>query len=80
MFLNPAVDSSRECVVLFADVEVRYRNGLPTLAIPLPSRQERCLFTLRPISNNLGDLIQFLQAEDRGIDRVVAYNDGNHPA
>ncbi|ELT99754.1 hypothetical protein CAPTEDRAFT_226862 [Capitella teleta] len=56
-------------------VDVRFQHGLPVLSIPLPSRQERCQFTLRPISNNLGDLVQFMQAEDKGIDRVTAYNE-----
>ena len=52
-------------------MEVRYVRGLPQLRIPLPSRRERCLFTLRPVTNCVGDLIRQLCEEDHGIDRVV---------
>lgn len=41
------------------------------MTVPLPSRKERCRFTLRPVSNTVGDFLQMLKAEDRGIDRVV---------
>jgi len=44
---------------------------LPQLVIPLPSRRERCLFSMRPITNNVGDLIQQILHEDHGIDRVI---------
>ncbi|RZC41566.1 calcium uniporter protein, mitochondrial, partial [Asbolus verrucosus] len=45
--------------------------GLPQITVPLPSRRERCRFTLRPISNTVGDFHEMLKKEDRGIDRVV---------
>ena len=41
------------------------------MTVPLPSRQERCRFTLRPISNTVGDFLAMLCHEDRGIDRVA---------
>lgn len=49
---------------------VGYRGGLPQLTIPLPSRRESCRFTLRPLGHTVGDFLDMLRAEDRGIDRV----------
>lgn len=54
-----------------SDVTVEYVRGLPQVTVPLPSRRERCRFTLRPISNTVGDLLQMLHNEDKGIDRAV---------
>lgn len=56
------------------EVEVRYDSGLPVFFVPLPSRHELCQFTLRPVSNTVGDFLQCLHDEDHGIDRVVIYN------
>ncbi|GCB71528.1 calcium uniporter protein, mitochondrial [Scyliorhinus torazame] len=55
------------------DVTVAYQNGLPVLSLNLPSRRERCQFTLRPISDSVGIFLKQLQAEDKGIDRVAIY-------
>uniref|UniRef100_A0A8C4X181 Calcium uniporter protein n=1 Tax=Eptatretus burgeri TaxID=7764 RepID=A0A8C4X181_EPTBU len=55
------------------DVIVEYRNGLPVLSLMLPSRKERCEFTLRPVLQTVGDLLQNIQQEDRGIDRTAIY-------
>ncbi|XP_039293368.1 calcium uniporter protein, mitochondrial isoform X1 [Nilaparvata lugens] len=50
---------------------------MPQLTVPLPSRRERCRFTLRPVSHTVGDLLAMLRHEDKGIDRVtVTTNDG----
>nr|CAD7262814.1 unnamed protein product [Timema shepardi] len=57
--------------ILFAEVTVEYFRGLPQITVPLPSRKERCRFTLRPISNTVGDFLEMLRHEDRGIDRVT---------
>ena len=57
-------------------MRVQYSNGLPQLFIPLPSRREVCQFTLRPISNSVGDLLQGIQTEDQGVDRVAVYTAG----
>ncbi|VDL15978.1 unnamed protein product, partial [Hymenolepis diminuta] len=46
-------------------------GGLPRFHIPLPSRDETCIFSLRPLSNNVGDLVKAIENEDRGIDRVA---------
>lgn len=59
-------------IFIFADVTVEYCRGLPQLTVPLPSRREKCLFTLKPISNCVGDFIEMLKKEDKGIDRVIA--------
>jgi len=53
------------------EVTVEYFRGLPQVTVPLPSRRERCRFTLRPISNTVGDFLTMLCHEDRGIDRVA---------
>lgn len=56
------------------DVTVVYQNGLPVISVTLPSRRERCRFTLKPISDSVGVFLQQLQEEDRGIDRVAIYS------
>lgn len=68
----------RVCMfVVSAEVTVVYQNGLPVISVSLPSRRERCQFTLKPISDSVGVFLQQLQAEDRGIDRVAIYSAGN---
>lgn len=57
-------------IFFFSEVTVGYRGGLPQLTVPLPSRRERCRFTLRPLGHTVGDLLEMLRAEDRGIDRA----------
>lgn len=59
-----------------AEVTVVYQNGLPVISVSLPSRRERCQFTLKPLSDCVGVFLQQLQAEDRGIDRVAIYSMG----
>lgn len=56
------------------EVTVVYQNGLPVISVNLPSRRERCQFTLKPLSDSVGVFLQQLQAEDRGIDRVAIYS------
>lgn len=64
-------------VCLFhSDVTVVYQNGLPVISVRLPSRRERCQFTLKPISDSVGVFLRQLQEEDRGIDRVAIYSPG----
>ncbi|NXP38830.1 MCU protein, partial [Leiothrix lutea] len=68
-------------VVPSDEVTVVYQNGLPVISVSLPSRRERCQFTLKPISDSVGVFLQQLQAEDRGIDRVAIYSaDGTRVA
>lgn len=66
-----------DCLKLFfflSDVVVEFVRGLPQVTVPLPSRKERCRFTLRPISNTVGDFLEMLKKEDKGIDRVVVHS------
>uniref|UniRef100_A0A1A8AK85 Calcium uniporter protein n=1 Tax=Nothobranchius furzeri TaxID=105023 RepID=A0A1A8AK85_NOTFU len=58
------------------EVTVVYHNGLPVISVSLPSRRERCQFTLKPLSDCVGVFLTQLQAEDRGIDRVAVYSMG----
>lgn len=55
-------------------VEVTMQNGLPRFHIPLPSRNETCAFTVKPLGNTIGDLIKYIQEEDKGIDRVALFS------
>lgn len=57
-------------VLYQTDVTVEFRDGLPVVALPLPSRKEICEFTLKPISQTVGDFVHFIKAEDGGIDTV----------
>uniref|UniRef100_A0A673ZW22 Calcium uniporter regulatory subunit MCUb n=1 Tax=Salmo trutta TaxID=8032 RepID=A0A673ZW22_SALTR len=60
-----------------SDVVLQYKHGRPVLAVPLPSRQESCLFFLRPMLMTVGDLIHDLQREDPGVASVsVLTKDG----
>ncbi|KAA0195983.1 hypothetical protein HAZT_HAZT004151 [Hyalella azteca] len=52
-------------------VVLTFEQGLPHLTVPLPSRRELCRFPLRPVTHTVDTLVQQLQAEDRGIDRVL---------
>ncbi|KAK6301408.1 hypothetical protein J4Q44_G00274610 [Coregonus suidteri] len=63
------------------EVTVVYQNGLPVISVSLPSRSDRCQFTLKPLSDCVGVFLSQLQAEDRGIDRVAIYStDGTRVA
>ena len=43
--------------------------------MPLPSRRERCEFTLRPLSHTVKDFLKDIQEEDKGIERAMVYNE-----
>ncbi|XP_046493327.1 calcium uniporter protein, mitochondrial isoform X2 [Neodiprion pinetum] len=53
------------------DVSVVYNRGLPRVTVPLPSRREKCMFTLKPITHTVGDFLDMLKQEDKGIDRAL---------
>ncbi|XP_050421830.1 calcium uniporter protein, mitochondrial isoform X2 [Adelges cooleyi] len=57
-----------------SEIHVELRRGLPTVTVPLPSRRELCQFTLRPVTNTVGDFTNMLKTEDKGIDHVVVSN------
>ncbi|XP_057590623.1 calcium uniporter protein, mitochondrial isoform X3 [Hippopotamus amphibius kiboko] len=73
MFWRLEVQDQGASMVSF-DVTVVYQNGLPVISVRLPSRRERCQFTLKPISDSVGVFLRQLQEEDRGIDRVAIYS------
>lgn len=54
-----------------AKVTVQVIQGLPHMTVPLPSRNEPCIFVLKPVTHTIGDLIMMLKTEDPGIDRVI---------
>lgn len=55
---------------------MKYEHGFATLSLPLPSRRERCQFTLLPATQTLNDLVSFLEQEDKGTDYVAVYSLG----
>ena len=61
-------------VVLELNDNIRIVNGLPHMTVPLPSRNELCEFTLKPISNTVADFLLMLKHEDRGIDEAFIRN------
>ena len=52
-------------------VTITLRQGYPMLSVPLPSKRESCDFTLRPHLHSVGDFLQHLQTEDKGVERSV---------
>ncbi|XP_017263168.1 calcium uniporter regulatory subunit MCUb, mitochondrial [Kryptolebias marmoratus] len=77
----------RHCPALFystlppsSDVSLKYKHGRLVLEVPLPSRNEKCLFFLRPMLMTVGDLIADLQREDSGVDASVFSKDGERVA
>jgi len=58
------------------EIEVKYEHGFATLSVPLPSRREKCQFTLFPATQTLADLVSFLEEEDKGTDHVAVYSLG----
>ncbi|CAG0921680.1 unnamed protein product [Notodromas monacha] len=73
---KPVVGKAKPVVGVIYTLEgvtVHYGRGFPVITVPLPSRDERCQFTLLPISNNVGDFLRMLTLEDKGIDRAAVY-------
>ncbi|CAG5123129.1 unnamed protein product [Candidula unifasciata] len=63
------------------DVTVFHREGLPVIALTLPSKQATCEFLLKPLTQNVGDLARFIKEEDGGIDTVSFFTkDGSRIA
>lgn len=63
-----------------SDVSLRYKYDRLVLEVPLPSRNEKCLFFLRPMLMNVGDLIADLQKEDPGVRASVLSKTGERVA
>ncbi|KAM4810079.1 calcium uniporter regulatory subunit MCUb, mitochondrial [Rhinophrynus dorsalis] len=60
-----------------SDVTVHYSHGLPVITLTLPSRNERCQFTVKPLTTTVGNFLRDVQKEDRGIDVVAAVSTDN---
>jgi len=43
------------------------------ITVPLPSKGEDCDFMLRPLSDSVGDFIDYLKKEDGGVERASLY-------
>ncbi|KAK7930509.1 hypothetical protein WMY93_006904 [Mugilogobius chulae] len=63
-----------------SDVSLKYKYDRLVLEVPLPSRNEKCVFFLRPMLMNVGDLISDLQKEDPGVNASVLSKDGQRVA
>ncbi|XP_060102918.1 calcium uniporter regulatory subunit MCUb, mitochondrial [Heteronotia binoei] len=55
------------------EVSVNYKHGLPVITLTLPSRKERCQFTVKPLLMTVGDFIQDIQQEDKAIEEIEAF-------
>lgn len=66
---KPSTTSVTEPTV--PNVTVTYQRGLPNITLPLPSRKEYCIFALKPITCTVGDFIDMIKNEDRGVDRAI---------
>ncbi|KAM9142344.1 calcium uniporter regulatory subunit MCUb, mitochondrial isoform 2-T2 [Pangshura tecta] len=55
------------------EVTVNYRYGLPVVTLMLPSRKERCQFTIKPMLTRVGTFLQDIQKEDKGIERAEVF-------
>ncbi|KAK1175069.1 calcium uniporter protein, mitochondrial-like [Acipenser oxyrinchus oxyrinchus] len=53
------------------DIMVEYRHGLPMISLPLPSWRERCRFSIKPMLMTVGDFLQDIRDEDKGVDRAT---------
>lgn len=59
-----------------SDVTTQLVNGMLMVTLDLPSRHERCQFTFKPVSQTLGDLLNSVRDEDKGIERLAAFLPG----
>lgn len=63
-----------------SEVSLKYKYDRLVLEVPLPSRNEKCLFFLRPMLMSVGDLIADLQKEDPGVRASVLSKTGERVA
>nr|XP_034969332.1 calcium uniporter regulatory subunit MCUb, mitochondrial [Zootoca vivipara] len=55
------------------EVTVHYKHGLPAITLMLPSRKERCQFTVKPMLMTVGAFLQDIQREDNAIEKVEVF-------
>lgn len=75
LFIHFFLSLSLSYFIQTTEVTIKYIRGLPHVTVPLPSRNEKCQFALRPVSHSVGDFLQMLLAEDKGIDRAAVMNE-----
>ncbi|CBY18930.1 unnamed protein product [Oikopleura dioica] len=56
--------------------ELNFSHGLPVITVSLPSRNEPVSFTCRPVTGTIGDLLEQIKEEDRGVDHAAIYAQG----
>lgn len=49
---------------------------MPVVNVMLPSRDERCLFTLRPLTDTVGTFLAMVKDEDGGVEHISVYRKG----
>ncbi|XP_030046666.1 calcium uniporter regulatory subunit MCUb, mitochondrial isoform X2 [Microcaecilia unicolor] len=54
-----------------SEVTVHYRHSRPIITLLLPSRKERCQFSVKPMLMTVGSFLQDVQKEDKGINSVT---------
>lgn len=57
-------------------VSIVYKHGLPVVTMTLPSKQEKCSFTLKPLLSTVGQFLDDVKSEDKGIDTAVIHRPG----
>ncbi|XP_069122759.1 calcium uniporter protein, mitochondrial-like [Argopecten irradians] len=73
--LCPCSFHSSSVLLSRGEANVIYRDGLPVFSVPLPSRKETCEFTLKPVSQTVGDFLKYIKEEDGGVDRAIILSD-----
>uniref|UniRef100_A0A1I8GDX2 MCU domain-containing protein n=3 Tax=Macrostomum lignano TaxID=282301 RepID=A0A1I8GDX2_9PLAT len=62
------------CSAPTAQASVIFDAGLPRFRLPLPGRNGvPCQFTLKPLTDTVGDLVACVRKEDRGLEMVAFY-------
>jgi hypothetical protein len=46
--------------------------------LPLVAKNEKCLFTLKPVNDTVGNFIEYLKNEDRSIEKAGIYKQGKN--
>lgn len=59
-----------------SEVTINYRHGLPVITVMLPTRSERCQFTVKPVVTTVGAFLQDVRREDKGIERAEVFATG----
>lgn len=54
-------------------VSIVYKHGLPVITLSLPSKHEKCSFTLKPLLSTVGQFLDDIKSEDKGIDTAVIH-------